>query len=111
MSEDGFAEELAAIGFVPQGSSRRGGEMWTLAFNRHLTFTVHDFADHVILSWSFELGEYVERRGWQIGAGETTFQELYPRADSRLPAEAAAVRREITRVLSTLRLDLGDPHL
>ncbi len=108
---DDFVDSLAALGFVHQGASRRGGSMWTLAFNRYLTFTVHDFGDHVLVSWSVTLGEYLLARGWQLGAGETTFQELYPRADSRLPADAGAVKAEISRVLATLRLDLGDPDL
>ena len=47
----------------------------------------------------------------QIGAGETSFQELYPRHDVRLAVDVDAVGAEISRTLGRLRLDLGDPTL
>ena len=106
-----FEDELESLGFVDQGGSRRGGHQWSLQFNSYLTFTVHDFDDSLMLTWSFNLGEYVLTRGMQIGAAETSFQELYPRNDVKLPVDADAVGREITRVLTTLRLDLGDPSI
>lgn len=107
-----FAEDLAGLGFVVDGSGRRSGRTWSLDFNRHLTFMVHQFdADEVVLTWSFDLGEYFLERDMQIGAAETSFQELYPRHDVRVPADADAVRGEITRTLARLRLDLGDPNL
>lgn len=106
-----FDDELEHLGFRAQGSSRRGGRMWTLAFNRLLTFTLHDYEDTVVLTWSFALGEYALERGWQIGASETAGQELYPQRDVRLPVDAEAVRGEVTRVLASLRLDLADPAL
>lgn len=116
MGDDGargetFDDELEAIGFVVQGSSRRGGRMWGLTFNRFLQFTLHDYHDTIVLTWSFALGEYALERGWQIGASETSIQELYPQHDVRLPLDAEAVAGEITRVLASLRLDLGDPAL
>lgn len=85
--------------------------MWVLEFNRFLTFTIHDYRDAVVLTWAFDLGEFMLERGWQIGAADTSFQELYPQRDVRLALDIAAVEAEITRVLSTLRLDLGDPSL
>lgn len=106
-----FDDELEQLGFRVQGVSRRGGRMWTLAFNRMLTFTVHDYDEAIVLTWSFALGEYALARGWQIGASDTAAQELYPQHDVRLPLDAHAVRGEVTRVLAALRLDLGDPDL
>ena len=106
-----FDDQLEQLGFRVQGSSRRGGRMWTLAFNRFLTFTLHDYQDAIVLTWSVALGDYALERGWQIGASETSIQELYPQTDVRLPLDAEAVRGEVTRVLSTLRLDLGDPSI
>jgi hypothetical protein len=106
-----FDDELEQLGFRVQGASRRGGRMWTLVFNRMLTFTLHDYDDAIVLTWSFALGEYALERGWQIGASDTAAQELYPQRDVRLPLDAHAVRGEVTRVLATLRLDLGDPAL
>lgn len=106
-----FEAAMEELGFVDQGSSRRGGRVWTLELNRFLTFTLHDFGNEVLLTWACVLGEFMLERGMQIGAGETTFQELYPRVDVRLPSDPAAVEREITRTLRQLRFDLGDPNL
>jgi hypothetical protein len=106
-----FDDELEALGFTVQGSSRRGGRMWVLPFNRYLLFTLHDYDDTIVLTWSFLLGEYALEKGWQVGASETSSSELYPQHDVRLPLDIEAVGAEVTRVLSTLRLDLGDPSL
>ncbi|MDX1510305.1 MAG: hypothetical protein R3249_03075 [Nitriliruptorales bacterium] len=107
----GFDEQLESLGFVQAGDSRRGGRQWSLDFNRFLAFMLHDFGDHVIFTWSFQLGDYLLEKGWQIGAAETTFQELYPRSDVKLARRIGDVEAEITRVLATLRLDLGTPNL
>lgn len=106
-----FDDDLEVLGFSVQGSSRRGGRMWTLAFNRYLAFTLHDYDDAVVLTWSFALGDYLVDRDWRIGVTDTSTAELYPAHDVRLPLDAHAVRGEVTRVLASLRLDLGDPTL
>jgi len=106
-----FEDDLESIGFVAQGQRKRGGTTWRLDLNRYLSVDVHDFGEELVLTWAFALGEFALSRGWQIGAGETTFQELFPQRDVRLPVDAAAVRAEVVRVLSTLQLDLGDPTL
>lgn len=106
-----FDDQLEQLGFRAQGSSRRGGRMWTLTFNRLLTFTLHDYDDAVVLTWALALGDYALERGWQIGASETSGQELYPQHDVRLPLDGEAVRGEVTRVLASLRFDLADPDL
>ncbi|MFT5222259.1 MAG: hypothetical protein ACI867_000558 [Glaciecola sp.] len=106
-----FDDQLEGLGFRAQGRSRKGGLMWALPFNRHLKFMLHDYTEHVIFTWSFQAGEYFLERGWVLGAGETTFQELYPQSDVRLATDIKAVRAEITRVLSTLRFDLGTIEL
>lgn len=106
-----FDDELESLGFRVQGRSKRGGRLWSLDFNRHLTFTIHDFHDAVLLTWSFDLGEFLEERGFVIGSGETSFHQIYPRHDVKLPLDIEAIGGEITRVLTTLRLDLGDPSL
>ncbi len=60
-----------------------------------------------MLSWAFGLGEYIEERGWRMSVTDTSTAELYPQRDVRLPKTVDAVQGEITRVLGTLRLDLG----
>lgn len=108
---DEFVRELDALGFSLQGSSRRGGRMWSLDFNRYLTFTLHDFGHEVLLTWSFALGDFAEDRGWMLGSGETSFHQLFPRHDVKLARDVDEVGAEITRTLSHLRVDLGDPSL
>jgi hypothetical protein len=105
-----FEDELGALGFRLGGASRRGGQMWTLAFNRFLTFTLHDYGEAVVLTWSFAWGEFLVERGWQSSTTDVS-AELYPAGDVRLPRDVQAVGGEVTRVLTTLRLDLGDPEL
>lgn len=106
-----LADQLTELGFTRRGRDRLGAVVWVLSFNRHLEFQLHEDADAVVVTWRFDLGEFLLRRGWQIGAAETSFQELYPQADSRVPATAAAVEAELRRVLGQLRIDLGDPSL
>lgn len=106
-----FEDHLEALGFVLTGSSRRGGRMWQLDFNRYLTFVLHDYHDAVVLSWSLDLGSFASDRGWVLGSGETSFHQVYPAADVRVAAEAAAVDAELRRVLGSLRVDFADPEL
>ncbi len=106
-----FDDDLEQLGFRLQGASRRGGTMWTLTFNRFLQFVLHDYGDAAVLTWSVALGDYFEERGWRLGVTDTSTAELYPEHDVRLPRDASTVRGEVTRVLATLRLDLGDPAL
>lgn len=104
-------DDLLALGFTAQGATRRGGWMYALGFNSFLEFTVHRYDDAIVFTWSCALGDYLLSRGFQLGAAEVTFQELYPQSDVRLPLDIDAVRGEITRVLASLRLDPGDPSL
>lgn len=106
-----FDDELEALGFRVQGASRRGGRMWTLAFNRVLTFTLHDYHDRIVLTWSVAFGEILSERGWQSSVTDLSVLEVYPRHDVQLPLRIDAVEAEIRRVLLSLRLDLGDPAL
>jgi hypothetical protein len=106
-----FDDELESLGFRLRGVSRRGGQQWVLPFNRALTFMLHDYEDHVVLSWSLALGEVLRERGWQSSLADSSTAELYPQHDVRLPLDVDAIGGEITRVLTTLRLDLGAPDL
>ena len=115
MAADGsgqpFEEGLADLGFRLAGTSRRGGRMWELTFNRYLEFVLHDFHDHVVLTWALKLGEFMESRGFQLGSGEASYHELYPKHDVKLPIEVDSVRAELTRTLGLLRFDFADPSL
>lgn len=106
-----FDDDLVGLGFLPQGASRRGGQVWVLDFNRFLRFALHDYGSEVVLTWSVDLGDHLEERGWRLSVTDTSTATLYPQHDVRLPTDGDAVRAEITRVLGSLRLDLGDPGL
>lgn len=108
---DAVVDDLLDLGFRPGGVSRRGGRFWSLPFNRHLRFLLHEYDDRLLLTWSFALGEHLVERGWQVSISDETAVELYPASDVVIARDAVAVRAEVTRVLSTLRLDLGDPEL
>jgi hypothetical protein len=109
--DETFDDALESLGFRLQGTSRRGGRMWTLQFNRVLAFTLHDYHDRIVLTWSVAFGEILEDRGWQASVTDMSVMEVYPRADVQLPLRIDAVEAEIRRVLASLRLDLGDPGL
>lgn len=102
--------DLTELGFRPVGRSR-GRTQWAANVNRYLQFVLYLEGDRVLLTWRFGLGEFMLDRGLQIGGAESASQELYPRRDVRVAAEATAVEAEISRTLATLRFDLGAPDL
>lgn len=106
-----FEDEVAELGFRVTGESRRGGRMWTLQFNHHLRFALHEYDDRLLVSWAFALGEHVVERGWQSSISDESALEIYPATDVVVARQMDAVRGELTRVLASLRLDLGDPTL
>lgn len=103
-------DQLEALGFRAM-TRGRGAASWVAGVNRFLEFTLRDEGDSLVVTWRFDLGEFMLERGWQIGGAETTFQELYPQRDVRIPADISSVEAEIRRTLGQLRLDLGDPAL
>lgn len=107
-----FAEVLATIGFVLVQEDRRGVLQYARKPNRFLTQWVHDDGESALFTWEFELGEWCESIGWQIGAAETSFQILYPQYDVRIARDVDAVAAEVHRVEEGLSgLDLADPAL
>lgn len=106
----GFVDELEGLGFR-EVSRSHGRPVWVAGVNRFLQFQLQGEDDTVVLTWRFDLGEFMLARGWQIGGAETSFQELYPQRDVRLPATIAAVEAEIRRTLASMQLDLADPEL
>lgn len=111
-ADDGtFEASLEELGFVLQGATRRGGRVWRAGVNRFLELVLHDYHDHVVLTWSFAFGEFADSQGWVAGTGENSFHAIFPRADVRLPPEITAVEAEIRRTLSTLQVDFTAPGL
>jgi len=110
-TERTFEDHLEELGFVLSGSSRRGGRHWVLHLNQYVTFTLHDYHDHVVLTWAAALGDLLEARGWVLGTGELSFHDVYPAHDVKLPARIEAVEAELRRVLGTMQINLADPAL
>jgi hypothetical protein len=106
-----FDDQLEALGFRARAMSRRGGRRWDLPFNSVLTFMLHDYDDHVVLTWTCALGQVLVHREWRASSGEPGEIEIFPSYDVRLPLDIQAVSSEITRILLTLRVDLGAPDL
>ena len=109
---DDFREQLAALDFTPVQQDRRGVRQYSRKPNRYLTEWVHDDGDEALFTWEFDLGEFCEAVGWQIGAAETSFQILYPQFDVRIARDIEAVALEVARLERRLNgLDLADPAL
>jgi hypothetical protein len=106
-----FDDQLEALGFRARALSRRGGRRWDLPFNSMLTFMLHDYDDHVVLTWTCALGQVLAQREWRASSGEPGEIEIFPSYDVRLPLDIQSVSSEITRILLTLRVDLGAPDL
>lgn len=109
---DELHEELEALGFAAVQVDRKGTVQYARRPNRYLTEWVHDDGQELLFTWEFDLGEFCERVGWQIGAAETSFQILYPQYDVRIARDLDAVALEVHRLEDQMRhLDLSDPSL
>lgn len=109
---DDFANELATLGFLPMQRDRRGVVQYARKPNRYLTEWLHDDGEEALFTWEFDLGEFCEAAGWQIGAAETSFQILYPQYDVRIARDIESVAVEVQRLEQRLSsLDLADPAL
>lgn len=112
MADGEFADALATLGYVVVQQDRRGTLQFARRANRFLTEWVHDDGAAALFTWEFDLGEFCASMGWQIGAGETSFQILYPRYDVRTARDGGAIAAEMERLEARLRrLDLAAPDL
>ena len=73
-----FQEALSRLGFAPsdQRGFRQGdAQMLVAQPNSFLTYTVFAYADGTaIFSWEFALGEFLSRKGIQVGSDESLNQ-------------------------------------
>lgn len=103
---------LQSLGFRAVQTDRRGTVQYARKPNRFLVEWIHDDGRELLFTWEFDLGEFCESVGWQIGAAETSFQILYPQYDVRIARDLEAVAIEVQRLEEQLRgLDLSDPSL
>lgn len=109
---DEFMSGLMTLEFQLAQQDRRGVLQFARKPNRFLTEWVHDYADEVLFTWEFDLGEFISEAGWQIGAADHTFQILYPQFDVRLPRDIDEIALEIRRLEQRLgHLDLARDDL
>ena len=106
-----FDEALERFGFhLPEERGfGKGAQLYVASPNRYLTYTVHAYPDgSAIFSWEFALGEYLLRKGIQVGSDETLNQFAFPREELRGPQDGAWLTSAIERteaLLADLRLD------
>lgn len=107
-----FHDALVDLGFTAVQRDRRGVVQYARRANRYLTEWIHDDGHEALFTWEFDLGEFCEAAGWQIGSAEASAHILYPQFDVRLERDADAVAVEVTRLEARLNgLDLADPAL
>lgn len=112
LHDDALHAELESLGFAAVQADRKGVVQYARRPNRFLTQWVHDDGRELLFTWEFDLGEFCESVGWQIGAAETSFQILFPQFDVRIARDLEAVAIEVQRLEDQLRgLDLSDPSL
>jgi hypothetical protein len=107
-----FAEALTRSGFASDRSrsvARGDAELFTAQPNTFMIYSVYAYDDgSAMFSWEFALGEYLARRGIQVGSDETLNQFMYPRQDLRGRQDGAWLVGAIEQteaMLATLRFD------
>jgi hypothetical protein len=107
-----FAEALARFGFAADPARSIGGgdaELYTAQPNSFMTYSVYAYADgSALFSWEFALGDYLARRGIQVGSDEALNQFMYPREDLRGRQDGAWLVGAIERteaMVGSLRFD------
>ncbi len=111
-----FEEALDRLGFVADRSRSVGrGEarLYSAQPNAFMTHSVYAYDDGTAMfSWEFALGEYLARRGIQVGSDETLNQFMYPRDDVRGRQDGAwliAAIEQTEAMLASLRFDRIPP--
>jgi hypothetical protein len=108
-------EALNRLGFSladERSFGREGEALYVATPNAFMTYTVHAYDDGTALfTWEFALGEYLARRGIQVGSDETLNQFMYPREDLRGRQDGAWLIGAVERteaMLAALRFDRVD---
>ena len=111
-----FAEVLDRMGFVADRSRSVGrgeAQLFSAQPNAFMTYSVYAYDDGTAMfSWEFALGEYLARRGIQVGSDETLNQFMYPRNDVRGRQGGAWLVGAIEQteaMLASLRFDRISP--
>lgn len=108
-----FHEDLSALGFKIMQEDRKGVIQYSMRATRYLTYWLHwNTADEdALFTWELDIGEFMSDHELQIGANETLNLFLFPRHDTKGPADVRFVVQELDRVeavLKSLDLTAGD---
>jgi hypothetical protein len=107
-SEVEFEEALARLGFE-LGEQGRGVRRYEAHPNRFMTYSVHAFEDGTaLLTWEFDVVDYLSKRGVQLGSGEALNTFMFPATDDRGPQDGAWLASALDRAeetLASLRFD------
>jgi hypothetical protein len=110
-----FAEALTRLGFSPsdeRGFRQQEATVHGAHPNAFMTYTVFAYPDGTaIFSWEFALGEYLAKRGIQVGSDEMLNQFMFPREDLRGMQDGAwliGAVEQAEAMLSTIRFDRPD---
>jgi hypothetical protein len=99
-----FEEELAELGFGLLQERRSGTRQYTRQSNPFLRWWVLVHADGTAeLTWEFELGAYLNAKGFSVSAQDELSLLLFPSRESRNPAQPGWMAAEIERTERHLR--------
>lgn len=91
-------DELGELGFELIQHGRGGTRRYVLKTNPYLQWWVLVHADGTAeLTWEFELGAYLQMKGFHISVQDELSLLLFPKGEVRGPAEAGWVPGEIAR--------------
>lgn len=110
-----FEEALEALGFRPrQGRNvgTGGARVLEAQPNAFMRYVLQVYDDGTaLLTWEFALGEYLARRGIQMGSDETLNQFIYPRQDLRGPQDGSWLVSAVEQTQAMLaEVDLAQPE-
>ncbi len=100
-----FAEALRRTGFaLSQDRSSRGLQTYAARPHRFLTYWVHAYDDgSALLTWEFEITDYLLELGIQLGSSETLNLYMFPVEDLRGRQEPVWLAHAIELVEAKLR--------
>ena len=90
-----FEDELYTLGFTLVQSTR-SGQRFAMRPNRFLQWWVNAYPDGTAdFTWEFELGAYLQEKGFAVSVQDELSLMIFPRSDARGPAQGSWVSEQI----------------
>ena len=103
--------DLAELGFELVQQTRAGGRRYARRSNAYLHHWVVVHPDATAeVTWEFELGAYLQSKGFHVSVQDELSLLIFPPSESRGPAEAGWISAEIERadaLLASVDLRFG----